>query len=91
MEKHVANYFKAFGYDKSSFIACELCGMPSVDLHHIEPRSKFGSTQKHLQDDPSNVVALCRSCHDDAHGPKSREVKEALKELVRRRNEVIHE
>lgn len=91
MEKHVANYFKAFGYDKSSFIPCEVCSAQSVDLHHVEPRSKFGSTQKHLQDDPSNVVALCRSCHDDAHGPKSREVKEALKELVRRRNEVIHE
>lgn len=28
---------------------------------------------------PSNVVALCRSCHNDAHGPKSREVKGGFK------------
>lgn len=85
MEPHVKNYFKAFGYDKSDTILCEACGGVSVDIHHVEPRSKFGKKRKDEQDDPGNLVALCRACHDDAHGPNSREVKEVLKRIIERR------
>jgi len=86
VEKHVSNYFKAFGYDKSDTILCEACGAVSVDLHHIEPRSKFGKKHKDEQDHHSNVIALCRACHDDAHGINSREVKEVLKRIVGKRS-----
>lgn len=85
MKPHVRNYFLAFGYDQSSFIACEICGRPSNEIHHIEPRSKFGSKNHADMDNPNNLVALCRKCHMDAHGPASRDVKQQLKEIVSKR------
>lgn len=88
MRKHVFNYFQAFGYDQSSFIACEICGKPGVDIHHIEPRSKFGSKNVADMDEPNNLVCLCRKCHTDAHGVASRDVKIQLKEIVNRRQPV---
>lgn len=82
---HVKNYFEAFGYDKSSFIPCEWCGSKSVEIHHVEPRSKFGSKRKDEQDAPGNCIALCRMCHNKAHGAYSREIKVILKELIKTR------
>lgn len=67
MQRHVKNYLKAMGYDTSSFMPCEVCTASSVDVHHIEPRSKFGKKRKAEQNDPLNLVGLCRSCHDKAH------------------------
>lgn len=85
METHVRNYFKAFGYDQSDTILCEACGKVGVDIHHVEPRSKFGKKRKSDQDAVGNLVCLCRACHDDAHGPNSREVKEVLKRIIAKR------
>lgn len=67
MQKHTKVYFAAMGYSPTEFIPCEMCGCSAVDIHHIEPRSRFGSKTKHLQDDILNLIALCRSCHDLAH------------------------
>lgn len=75
MQPHVKIYFEAFGYDQADFIPCELCGSKSVDIHHIEPRSKFGRTSRFLQNNISNLVALCRECHDKAHGELLRMVQ----------------
>lgn len=86
MKPHVKNYFKALGYDESSLIPCEICGRPSVDIHHVEPRSKFGVRNREDMDNPTNLVALCRKCHDDAHGVASRDIKIQLKEIVSRRS-----
>jgi cytochrome c553 len=83
---HVANYFQAFGYDKSSFIPCEWCGAKSVEIHHVEPRSKFGSKNKAEQDAASNCIALCRSCHNDAHGPESKMIKVMFKSIIAKRD-----
>lgn len=69
---------KAFGYDESSFISCELCGAKSVEIHHIEPRSSFGSKRKDEQDHIDNLIALCRDCHNKVHGPLSRIYKTSL-------------
>jgi hypothetical protein len=82
--KHVDNYFKAFGYDESDEIMCEMpgCWAVSSDIHHIEPRSKFGSKRKDEQDNPSNLIALCRRHHEEAHGPKSRELKQLFKLII---------
>lgn len=88
MRPHVKNYFKAFGYDESSLILCEICGRVGVDIHHIEPRSKFGIKNREDMDNVSNLACLCRKCHDDAHGVASRDIKIQLKEIVSRRQTV---
>lgn len=85
MRPHVRNYYQAFGYDQSSFIACEICGRPGQDIHHVEPRSKFGSKNHEQMDRVENLVCLCRKCHNDAHGVASRDIKIQLKEIVRNR------
>lgn len=85
MKQHIKNYYQAFGYDESSFIACEICGKPAKDVHHVEPRSKFGSKNLADMDNVNNLVALCRKCHNDAHGVASRDVKLQLKEIVKKR------
>lgn len=69
--EHTDNYYQYFGYNKGDFIPCEVCQAEAVDIHHIEPRSRFGSkmkgTGKGEQDHIYNLIALCRSCHDKAH------------------------
>jgi 5-methylcytosine-specific restriction endonuclease McrA len=61
MKNHVKIYFEYFGYDKNSFIECEICGAKAVDLHHIERRGMGGSKSA---DRIENIMALCRKCHD---------------------------
>lgn len=85
MQKHVENYLQAFGYSGFEFIACEVCGGKSVEIHHVEFRSHFGSTRKHEQDAFENLVALCRECHDKAHGVDSRDMKDMLKQITKSR------
>jgi 5-methylcytosine-specific restriction endonuclease McrA len=85
MEPHVKNYFQAFGYDKSDTILCEHCHAVGNQIHHIEPRSSFGSTRKDEQDDASNLICLCFDCHTKAHGPLSKWYKEVFKVKVKER------
>lgn len=87
MEKHVKNYFEAVGLDPGDYVVCEFpgCFKPSNDIHHIEPRSSFGSKMKAAQDSPENLIALCRKHHEEAHGPKSRELKDTFKGIVKLR------
>jgi predicted restriction endonuclease len=61
MKKHVKTYLDHFGYDKSDFIPCEVCGAQAVDIHHIEARGMGGS--KHA-DVIENLMALCRKHHE---------------------------
>ena len=61
MQKHIKNYLKEHGYCKEDIILCEICGAVSVDIHHKIYRSQGGT------DEPENLVALCRSCHEAAH------------------------
>ena len=84
MQNHVKNYFKAFGYDESSFIPCELCGAKAIDIHHVRPRSSFGSKIKEEQDQPHNLIALCRICHEFAHSVHKR-FKSRIKEVIKQR------
>jgi hypothetical protein len=85
MMPHVRNYYKHFGYDESDHLACELCGLPANDLHHVEPRSSFGSTRKDEQDAVTNLIALCRYHHDCAHGQYSRNWKIKFKQIIANR------
>lgn len=85
MQQHTKNYFNAFGYDQSDFIPCEVCGSPSVDIHHVILRSKFGSKTKHEQDAIENIIALCRHHHDLAHGVDAAYWKEIFLEIIKTR------
>ncbi|NTU49575.1 MAG: HNH endonuclease [Desulfobulbaceae bacterium] len=64
MKGYVKNYLRAAGIKEGEFIPCEVCGLPAVDLHHIESRGMGGSKTK---DNPENLIALCRLCHTKAH------------------------
>ena len=37
------------------------CGKPGVDVHHIIPLSRGGTTSK------GNLITVCRDCHDKRH------------------------
>jgi len=61
MVKHVKVYMQYFGYGEQDVISCEVCGARAVDIHHINGRGKG-------RDVIGNLVALCRKCHNAAHG-----------------------
>jgi len=69
-------YLDHFGYDKSDFIPCEVCGAQAVDIHHIEARGMGGS--KHA-DVIENLMALCRK-HHEMYGDR-KQWKEWLQKL----------
>lgn len=52
---------EAHGYDSDSWIGCQICNSTSTDIHHIIYRSQGG------KDEPKNLIALCRDCHNKAH------------------------
>ena len=61
MTRHVWIYMDYFGYGEQDVILCEVCGQRAVDIHHIDGRGKG-------KDVISNLIALCRKCHNAAHG-----------------------
>lgn len=79
MQNHIKNYLNFFGFKLQEDCECEVCGSPAQDIHHIIPRSKFGSKRKDEQDDPKNLIALCRLHHDASHAEEF--TKEDLKEI----------
>jgi 5-methylcytosine-specific restriction endonuclease McrA len=68
MQKHTDIYYKAFGYDRGDYVACEVCGKKSDDTCHIQPRG-MGSSKK--LDRIENLMAMCRECHTRTEGQKS--------------------
>ena len=61
MTPHAKIYLTYFDCGESDFIPCEICGAKSVDIHHIRGRGKG-------KDVIGNLMALCRKCHNAAHG-----------------------
>ena len=61
MQKYIKNYFDYHGYDYNDVILCEICSRLATDIHHIIYKSQGGS------DNPDNLIALCRDCHNKAH------------------------
>ncbi len=51
-------------YERDRF-RCRGCAKPAEEIHHMIFRSQGGT------DDPSNLVALCQDCHQQAHGLRS--------------------
>lgn len=84
MQAHTKNYLKAMGLTPADYISCEFClKQQAVDCHHVIPRSKFGKKRKAEQDHISNLIALCRNCHNLAHDNKIS--KEELQLIVNKR------
>ena len=63
------------GYCEQDWIPCQVCGGTAVDIHHILFKSKGGT------DDVRNLIALCRKCHEEAHGGIL--TREELFEIIR--------
>lgn len=64
MQPHTKVYMNYFNFTEADFVPCELCNSKAVDIHHIVPRSRFGSKRKAERDDILNLMALCRICHN---------------------------
>jgi hypothetical protein len=64
MKPHVKIYLQHFDYIAQEEVPCEACTRPAVDIHHIHGRGKG-------RDVIENLIALCRKCHDRAHGAKN--------------------
>lgn len=81
MQKHIKVYLEFFWLDQND-INCEVCWNKATDIHHIKFRSSFGKKTKHLQDSITNLIALCRDCHDKAYFKKEPYLsKEELNEI----------
>lgn len=78
MQPHTKTYMDHFGFTKSDFIPCEICGFQAVDIHHIECRGMGGDPQG-KKDVIDNLQALCRECHTNFGDIP--ELKEKLKEV----------
>ena len=54
---------KAYQWLRESYEYCLICGSPKLlEAHHLTLRSQGGLTV------PTNLVLLCRTCHNAAHG-----------------------
>jgi 5-methylcytosine-specific restriction endonuclease McrA len=64
MQKYLKDYMKRHGYGIDDVILCQECGARAVDLHHIKFRSHC---TKEEMDQDSNLIPLCRNCHNKKH------------------------
>ena len=64
MTPHAKVYFNYFDYKVASEVLCEACQGQANDIHHIHGRGKD-------RDVISNLIALCRKCHERAHFSKN--------------------
>lgn len=75
MKQYTKTYLDYFGYTTADFIPCEICGSKSVDIHHVWARS----IRKDLENDITNLMALCR-VHHIAYGDK-KQFRDWLQEI----------
>ena len=79
MKPHVRNYYRHHNLAIDDWVGCKVCGTTAVDIHHIEGRGarpngplagRGGKVARKQYDSPSNLIALCRGCHERAHANK---------------------
>lgn len=47
---------------------CALCGAKKkLTRHHLIPKVRAKNKYKEIKEDPSNLLWICRSCHDQIH------------------------
>lgn len=85
MQKYVKDYLKSRKIDPDfDTVVCELCYYgewkmtQAVDVHHIE-QSMRKRTHK---PDGSDLIGLCRECHNRIHSRNNKENRDKLLELV---------
>lgn len=61
MQNYQSKFLKSRGLDASDFIACEFCGKQAEDIHHILSSYRWERT---CFDDWSDLIAVCRDCHE---------------------------
>lgn len=61
MQKYIKVYCDYFDIKTENELICEACGNQANDIHHINGRGKE-------KDVINNLMALCRKCHERAHG-----------------------
>jgi len=71
MQIHVKNYHSHYDYCEGDVIVCQYCKQQKANsIHHIVYRSHFGKKRKDECNHWSNLIALCRECHEAAHNEK---------------------
>ena len=75
MRKHIRTYLEYFSYGEQDCILCENCGKRANDIHHLVYKSKGGT------DDITNLMALCRECHNLVHNGYGSNFNNKLKEI----------
>lgn len=78
MQKHTKVLILSRWYDEYSPIPCEICFNPAVDTHHIDSSYRWQRL-----DEPNNLIALCRKCHDSTHNKWNEEIKETHRQRVK--------
>jgi 5-methylcytosine-specific restriction endonuclease McrA len=76
MKSYTKAFLKHWDIFEADFISCGVCYKRAVDIHHIYARSK----RKDLLDDPSNLIPLCRNCHEK-YGDKKHYIDFLLERL----------
>jgi len=84
MKKYLRMFMKYYGYTEADSYA-ELCWYCNknvwCEVHHIESRG-MGGDKKGRRDKISNLIPLCRTCHEDSSIINLQ--KETLKEIVKK-------
>lgn len=54
--------------------SCEVCGSPSVQVHHYYFKGSYG----HLRYDLDNGISLCQGCHFVLHARDPKRIEEKI-------------
>lgn len=58
---------------KTKYGICELCGAPGDEVHHIIPLTPNNITNQDITLSKSNLILLCKSCHQKQHKQQKQE------------------
>ena len=80
MKHYIEVYHSSCGKHIGDHLDCEVCGATAVDIHHIKARGMGGNPHA---DTPENLIAVCRTCHEEYGDKKQHRVM--LIEIVEKR------
>jgi len=67
-------YAKFFSYGDQDYACCEKCQINPMDsVHHIFNKGAFPGPDV---DNITNLIGVCRACHDRAHSSNTEEMRE---------------
>lgn len=82
MQQYLIDFFKSRKKDPTDYIQCERCKQaPCCDVHHIN--QCFRGKRKHKKD-WSDLIGLCRKCHDYVGSNNTFDMRESLLEKVKK-------